>query len=92
MARHGIYEYFHTDGGRCYVSSSFQEFAAADGFSHVISSPKFPISNGMAERHVAIVKDLLKKADEPYLALLAFRSCPLSNGFSPAELYMGRKK
>ena len=37
------------------------------------------------------VKDLLKKGDEPYLALLAYRSTPLSNGYLPAEFLMNRK-
>ena len=37
------------------------------------------------------MKALLKKGDEPYLALLAYRSTPLSNGYSPAELLMNRK-
>ena len=37
------------------------------------------------------MKALLKKGDEPCLALLAYRSTPLSNGYSPAELLMNRK-
>ena len=37
------------------------------------------------------MKALLKKGDEPYLALLAYRSTPLSNGCLPAELLMNRK-
>ena len=37
------------------------------------------------------VKALIKKGDKPYLALLAYRSTPLSNGYSPAELLMNRK-
>lgn len=45
----------------------------------------------MTERHVGTIKGLLKKAEDPYLALLAYRTTPLSNGFSPAELLMGRK-
>ena len=34
---------------------------------------------------------LLKKSTDPYLALLCYRSTPLQNGFSSAELLMGRK-
>ena len=41
-------------------------------------------------RHVGTIKDMLKKADDPYLALLSYRSLPLHNGFSPSQLCMGR--
>ena len=34
---------------------------------------------------------LLKKSEDPYKALLEYRATPLSNGFSPAELLMGRR-
>ena len=36
-------------------------------------------------------KSSQKKNDDPYLALLTYRSTPLENGYSPAELLMGRK-
>ncbi len=35
--------------------------------------------------------NLLKKEKDPYLALLAYRTTPLKNGYSPAELLMNRK-
>lgn len=34
---------------------------------------------------------MLKKCDDPYLAMMIYRSTPLHNGFSPVELLMGRK-
>jgi hypothetical protein len=34
---------------------------------------------------------MLKKSDDPYIALLSYRATPLDNGHSPAELLMGRK-
>ena len=36
------------------------------------------------------MKALLKKADDPYLALLTYRSTPLEQGYSPAELLSRR--
>lgn len=36
-------------------------------------------------------KTLMKKNSDPYLALLAYRTTPLHNGHSPAELCMGRR-
>ena len=69
----------------------FSDFAAEYGFCHVNSSPKFPQSNGEAECAVQRVKNLLKKAVDPYLALLAYWSTPLQNGFSLAQQLMGRQ-
>ena len=43
------------------------------------------------ERAVRTVKNLLKKEEDPTKALLAYRATPLANGYSPAELLMGRK-
>ena len=34
---------------------------------------------------------MLKKADDPHIALLQYRASPLQNGYSPAELLVGRK-
>ena len=61
------------------------------GFTHCTSSPKFPQANGEAERAVKTVKQFLEKNSDLYIAMLAYRSTPLENGHSPAELLMGRK-
>ena len=37
------------------------------------------------------VKSLLKKSDDPYMALMIYHSTPLNNGFSPSELLMNRR-
>lgn len=55
------------------------------------SSPHFAQSNGEAERMIRTVKDLFRKADDPHLALLSYRDTPGVNGFSPAQLLMGRQ-
>ena len=62
------------------------------GFKHVTSSLHFSQSNGMAEQMVQTVKNLLKKSNDPYMALLSYRSTPLTwCQLSPAELLMGRR-
>lgn len=45
----------------------------------------------MSEAAVKIVKQCLKKSEDPYKALLAYRTSPLKNGYSPSELLMGRR-
>ena len=55
------------------------------------SSPKYLQSNRKAESTVQTMKNLLTKAEHPHEALLAYRATTLQNGFSPAELCMGRR-
>ena len=75
-------------------SQEFADFKTKWGFKHVTSSPHFPSSNGLVEKAVQTVKNIISKsiesATDPYLGLLAYRSTPLDNHKSPAELLMGR--
>ncbi len=91
FARHGIPEEVVSDNGPQYSSQAYAEFAKAYQFRHITSSPYFAQSNGEAERAVGTVKSLLKKSTDPYLALLAYRTTPLQNGYSPSELLMCRR-
>ena len=94
FARHGIPDIVHSDNGPCYSSQEFADFKTKGGFKHVTSSPHFPSSNGLVEKAVQTVKNIISKSIEsgtdPYLGLLAYRSTPLDNHKSPAELLMGR--
>ena len=57
-----------------------------------MSSPYYHESNGKAECYVGIVKRMLKKCDNIYDALLAYRSTPLCNSrHSPYELLFNRR-
>ena len=59
---------------------------------HITSSPHYPQSNGLAERTIKTMKGLLKHTNDPYMALLSYRSTPLPwCNYSPAELLMGRE-
>ncbi|UYV73012.1 K02A2.6-like [Cordylochernes scorpioides] len=90
FARHGIPLEVRSDNGPQF-GSLFKEFAQSYGFTHVTSSPRYPQSNGFIESFVKIVEERIGKSKDPYLALLAYRATPLANGFSPAELSMGRR-
>ena len=89
-AHHGTPESVMSGNGPQYFAASFNNFAKEYRFTHITSSPRYPQVNGAAERAVKTVKELLDKNKDPYLALLDYRSTPLENGYSPAQLLMGR--
>ena len=92
FSRHGIPETVRSDNGPQYSSQEFARFASSYEFNHVTSSPRFPQSNGQVERTVQTVKRLLKRSNDPYLALLSYRATPLPwCDLSPAQLSMGRR-
>ena len=92
FSRHGIPTTLVSENGPQYSSQEFANFSREYNFTHTTSSPHYPQSNGLAERMVRTVKNLLCKSSDPYSALLAYRRTPLPwCGYSPAELLMGRK-
>ena len=91
MARHGIPETLVSDNGPQFSSKEFVLFSKDYGFNHTNSSPGHASGNGEVERAVRTIKGLLYAAQDPYAALLNYRSTSLANGYSPAELLMSRK-
>lgn len=94
FARHGIPEVVVSDNGPQFSrvsTSEFATFAREYGFQHITSSPHYPQSNGLAEAAVKIIKSSMNKTRDPYETLLSYRTTPLKNGYSPAELLMGRR-
>jgi len=91
FARHGIPEQLIPDNGPQFPSTSFAKFTEDYGFTHILTSPRYPQANGEVERAVQTVKNLLKNTSDPYKALMANRATLLENSLSPAELLMGRK-
>ena len=87
----GIPDVLFSDNGPQFASAEFQSFAKQYGFEHVTSSPRYAQSNGEVERAVQTMKAILNKSDDEYLGLLSYRNTPLKNGYSPAQLNMGRR-
>ena len=95
FAKFGIPEEIRSDNGPQFVSHEFKNFCAQYEITHTTSSPRYPQSNGESERAVRTIKNLLKKCEDskedPYIALLNYRTSPLEAGMSPAEIMLGRK-
>lgn len=68
FARHGIPETVICDNGPQYSADLYATFARKYGFEHVTSSPLYSQGNGEPERAVKIIKGLLCKLGDPYLA------------------------
>ena len=91
FSRYGIPDMLSSDGGTQFTSREFKDFTVAYGFTHRLSDPHMPSTNGAAERAVRTAKWILKQRD-PLLALLNYRATPIdATGLSPAFLLMGRE-
>ena len=81
FGEHGIPHKLLSDNGPQYDCVEFRTFAADWGFKHVTSSPRYPQSNGVAERMVQTVKKTMLKArqssTDPDLSLLCLRTTPI---------------
>ena len=85
FACHGIPQVLISDNGPQYSAGAFEKYAKEYGFQHQTSSPKYPQANGVAERAVKTVEQLLKKSG------IAYRDTLLENRYRPAKLLMGRR-
>ena len=99
FCRSGAPDVVWSDQGPQFTSRLFREFAAEWGFQHIMSSPRYPQSNGKAEAAVKSMKNLISAAwvrrgvDEAVLAraLLQYRNTPSRrDGLSPAQKLFGR--
>ena len=88
---HGIPKDVVTDNGPQFDSNAFRKFAQEYQFCHITSSLHYPRGNEQGKCGVKTIKELLKKSNESHLALLAYRSTPIANGYAPAELLISRK-
>ena len=95
FARHGIPEIVVADNVP-FNSKTFKDFSSSWDFCLVTSSPRYPKSNGEAEKYVGIIKMILRKCKEdgtdPNLALLRYRNMKIKGMmYSPAQMLFNRR-
>lgn len=95
FARHGIPTILISDNGPPFNSKEFSQFCSDWGIDNITSSPYLARSNGLAERSIQTIKNILYKCKEtgvdPYIAFLQHRTTPKNDLPSPSELLMSRK-
>ena len=84
-----------SDNGPQYDNHHFKKLIAEYEIEHKTSSPRYPQSNGYAERAVRTAKKIISTAkksnEDPYLALLGHRNTPRGNILgSPSQRLMAR--
>lgn len=95
FAVHGIPRLLESDNGPQFASKEFKDFTTSWQFEHRTSSPRYPKSNGLAERFVQTAKSMLKKCfkdgSDEKLALLNYRNTPRNDKIgSPNQRLMSR--
>ena len=70
LARYGIPNTIVSDNAQQFKSGEFKRFSEEWNFNHVTSSPRFPQSNGKAERAVKTAREIPRQDD----SLLAIRT------------------
>ena len=95
IARYGIMDTLISDNGPQFASGEFKKFMSDYGINHVTSSPLHQQANGLAERAVQSIKNLIKKCFETgediYLGLLELRNTSRDDIGSPMQRLMGRR-
>ena len=94
-AEYGWLDTIISDNGPCYTSEIFKGLMKEYQVNHITSSPHYLKSNGLAEKYVQIVKNLLHKAKEegqdPHKCLMVYRNTPLSSHLqSPMQILSSR--
>ena len=77
------------------ISEVFTNLMREYNINHITSSPHYPQSNGLAEKYVQLVKNLLYKAKEEgkdlFKCIMVYHKTPLSNNLcSPMQIFTSR--
>ena len=84
-----------SDNGPCYTAEIFTNLMKEYAVNHIMSSPHYPQSNGLAEKFVQIVKNLFYKAKEEGVDikkyLMIYHNTPLTcTSKSPMQMLQQR--
>ena len=89
FARYGSPMVCLTDNGPQFIATEYERFAKDWNFKHITSSPYHNQGNGRAEAAVKAVKNILRKCQDPQLALLHLCNTPTKgHQTSPAQRLM----
>eukprot|EP00057_Strongylocentrotus_purpuratus_P029010 XP_011683484.1 PREDICTED: uncharacterized protein K02A2.6-like [Strongylocentrotus purpuratus] len=84
-----------SDNGPQFIGKAFKDMCESWNIKHTTSSPRYPRSNGLAERMVRTIKSMIQKCKQTgqdvQKALLHLRATPQSDLPSPAEMMFGRQ-
>ena len=84
-----------SDRGQQYWTE-FDQFCSKHNIKHKLTSPHNPQANSLAESAVKNGKHLLIKCKQTnqnfQTALVCYRNTPRTDGYSPAQLFMGRRQ
>ena len=82
-----------TDNACYFVSEEFTTFMMDWSIQHLMSSPRYPQGNGIAEKAVGIVKELYAKCNDIKLGLLLMETTPVTGEChrfqAPANVFFG---
>ena len=82
-SEYGWTETLISDNEPCYTAEGFTNMMQEYGVNYITSSPHYPQSNGLAEKHVQIVKNLFHKAKEEgkdsFKYSMIYHNTPLSS-------------
>ena len=82
FSEYGWPETLISDNGPCYTADAFTSVMNAYPVNHITNSPHYPLSHGLAEKYVQIVKSLFYKAKEEgkdlITCLMIYHNIPIS--------------
>ena len=98
FATHGITELMISDNRTAFTSNEFHQSVERNGIRHCMSSPHHPVTNGVSEQAVQVVKNGLRKNPEGDMELILVRflfhfwkTPHATTGLTPAKLLLGRE-